>query len=96
MVELEFYHWIEQVPVTGVIAFPQSRVKKAMASAVLVANVPHGRITMWLWRDKGKKMAFAMARRSGDGGDKPVRTILGAPPFQDSDKAQICFEGERR
>ncbi len=93
--ELEFYRWIEQVPVTGVIHMPQLRVAKEMAQAALQYKVPHGRITLWLWTARGKKMAFAMARKGGEGGDKPVNTVLAAPPYNDADKAEFTYLGER-
>lgn len=94
-VALDFIHWIEQVPVNGVIAFPQARAAKKIAAKALELGKVHGRITLWLWRVKGKKMAFAMSRVGGDGGDKPVNTVLAAPPINDADKAELVYLAER-
>jgi hypothetical protein len=49
---------------------------------------------LWLWQAPNRvKAACAMARIGGDGGERPVRVIHAAPPFQDDDKAQMVLEG---
>jgi hypothetical protein len=53
-------------------------------------------VTLWLWQAPNRvKAACAMARLNGEGGDKPVKIVHGAPPHRDDDKAELVFMGER-
>jgi hypothetical protein len=98
--ELEFYIWLDSAPMNGLVPFPAARALKAIAAQSVDpvgAALPHGRVTLWLWKAKGKKLAFAMARKAGDGGDKPIRVVHDrAPPYRDADKAEFVYLQERK
>ena len=94
-VEMEFYYWIDAVDVTGIIAWPERRARAEIGAAALQEGKSHGRITMWLWQRRGRKMAFAMARIGGDGAERPARLITAAAPTNDDAKAQMVYDGER-
>lgn len=91
----EFYIWMDKAPVTGVLAWPAMRAAKSIADQALAAGVAHGRVTMWLWRQGGYRVAFAMARKGGRNADRAVSRIEGPPPHKDEDKAQVCSDRER-
>lgn len=94
--DLEFFYWIDKAPVTGVLPFPTGRALVSLNAQAAAAGVGRGRVTVWLWAEKGWKAAFAMARKNGEGGDKPVYVVRdGAPPFQDADKAEFVYLKER-
>lgn len=95
MIEQEFYYWLDKAPITQVLVWPATRAAKEIAQKAADAGVPAGRVTLWLWQQNGWKVGFAMARRGGEGAERRVQIIHGAPPHQDADKAQVVFEGER-
>lgn len=93
---LDFIHWLDRAKPGGIIPWPQRRAKDAVTALAIGRGATTGRVTLWLWQAPNRvKVALAMARIAGEGGDKPVRTIHGAPPYRDDDKAQVVFQGER-
>lgn len=96
-VGLDFVYWIDRAKPGGFVPWPQRRAGQDIARQALQRGKPVGRVTLWLWQAPNRvKAAFAMARIGGEGGERPVRTIHGAPPFDDGNKAQAVFEGERQ
>lgn len=91
----DFYVWLDKAPVTGILPWPAMRASAEIKQKAAAEGVCHGRITLWLWIERGWKVGFAMARRGGDGGDRAVRRIDGPPPRHDGDKGEITYEGER-
>jgi hypothetical protein len=98
MTDLDFYYWLDSAPMNGLVPFPAARAQRSIAEQSGDPGglaLPHGRITLWLWKVKGKKMALAMARKGGAGGDKPIRVLREtAPPFNDDDKAEFVCRQE--
>lgn len=92
----DFIYWMDRAVAGGWVLNPEQYAREAITAKALEAKVAHGRITLWLWMaDNQVKGTFAMARIGGDGAERPVVRIYGAPPVRDDDKAQICFQGER-
>jgi hypothetical protein len=95
-VALDFIYWLDRSSMMApFITLPHVRCAREIAAEAMKRGIHHGRITLWLWKAKGTKMALAMARIKGDGGERPVQVIRGIPPFMDDDKAEIVTKGER-
>jgi hypothetical protein len=95
-IEQDFIHWLDRAAPGGFIPWPGRSAAVAITDLALKKGVTYGRITLWLWQAPNRvKVACAMARIGGDAGERAVRVIHAAPPFQDDDKAQMVLEGER-
>lgn len=94
--DLEFFYWIDKAPAHEALPFVTGRALRSLDAQAAADGVVRGRVVVWLWREKGWKVAFAMARRIGEGGDKPVYVVRETrPPFRDADKAEFVYLKER-
>lgn len=94
---LDFIVWLDRsMNFSPIVQLPTARAAREIAANALKRGVVYGRITLWVWQAPNRvKIAVAMARINGDGGERPVRVIRAAPPFQDADKAELVLKGER-